>query len=269
MLRGMRYRSKLQVVQAACVAAAIVLLPLAAHAQTAPAAPAKVDINNATQKELENLPGVGTTTAKKIIAGRPYAAVGDLAKAGVSAKVIQDVTPLVIVGTPAPSSATKPAKTTSAKTKASAPTTAAPVDLNSATEAQLEGLPSVGAATAKKIIAGRPYTAVSDLSKAGLTEKTITAITPLVTIGTTTPAPTAAPATTPASTTPSTTSKPAVTGTPQVPPVKGMVWVNLSTKVYHKEGDIYYGNTKNGKFMTEADAIKAGYRAAKTGGGGK
>jgi hypothetical protein len=43
---------------------------------------------------------------------------------------------------------------------------------------------------------------------------------------------------------------------------KGMVWVNTNTKVYHKEGE-YYGKTKSGKFMTEADAQKAGYRAAK------
>ena len=48
------------------------------------------------------------------------------------------------------------------------------------------------------------------------------------------------------------------------PGARRMVWVDPSTKVYHKEGDRYYGNTKNGKFMTEDDAIQAGYREAPT-----
>jgi hypothetical protein len=43
---------------------------------------------------------------------------------------------------------------------------------------------------------------------------------------------------------------------------KGMVWVNLGSGVYHKEGE-FFGKTKRGKFMAEADATKAGYRAAK------
>src|ERR1700750_1150042 len=59
---------------------------------------------------------------------------------------------------------------------------AGPVDLNPATQAHLEALPGVGPATAKKIIAARPYTSVNDLSKAGLSEKGIQKLTPLVTV---------------------------------------------------------------------------------------
>ena|SRR5258707_2057450 len=50
---------------------------------------------------------------------------------------------------------------------------------------------------------------------------------------------------------------------------KGMVWVNTSSKVYHKKDGQFYGKTKQGQFMTEADAQKAGYRAAKESAAGK
>jgi hypothetical protein len=41
----------------------------------------------------------------------------------------------------------------------------------------------------------------------------------------------------------------------------GQVWVNTDTGVYHKGGR-WYGKTKQGKFMDESDAKKAGYKAA-------
>lgn len=56
---------------------------------------------------------------------------------------------------------------------------------------------------------------------------------------------------------------------PQAPATKpgtpgnGQVWVNTESHVYHKAGSRYYGKTKQGKYMSEADAIKEGDKAAK------
>ena len=154
---------------------------------------------------------------------------------------------------------------------ATSPATAAKVDINSASQADLEKLPGVGEATAKKIIAGRPYQAVGDLSKAGVSKTTIEKITPLVTTGPAVPAKTAAPAPA-ASTAPAGTGKAAApektkaaSSAAKTAPAKGMVWVNTDSKVFHYEGDRWYGKTKQGKYMTEADALKEGYRAAKEG----
>src|SRR5262245_25963118 len=141
---------------------------------------------------------------------------------------------------------------------------AAPVNLNTASQTELEALPGVGPATARKIIAGRPYASVADLAKAGVPKNTIEKIAPLVTAGAASGAAASVPEPkpTPVPTTGAHTAT--APATAQQPPVKGMVWVNLDTKVFHREGDRYYGNTKHGKFMTEAEAIDAGYRQAKT-----
>ena len=42
----------------------------------------------------------------------------------------------------------------------------------------------------------------------------------------------------------------------------GQVWVNTETGVYHREGSRFYGTTRKGKYMTEQDAIQAGYKPA-------
>jgi hypothetical protein len=42
----------------------------------------------------------------------------------------------------------------------------------------------------------------------------------------------------------------------------GKVWVNTDSGIYHKGGQ-WYGATKQGKFMTEQEAVRSGYRPAK------
>ena len=58
----------------------------------------------------------------------------------------------------------------------------------------------------------------------------------------------------------------AATGTPTSQEIaaakaSGKVWVNTESGIYHKSGR-WYGKTKNGKFMTEAEAKTAGYKEA-------
>jgi DNA uptake protein ComE-like DNA-binding protein len=139
-----------------------------------------VDINTATQQELKAVKGIGAPTAKKIIANRPYQSLDELSKAGLSAKQINALKPFIAVGkaaaAPAPTPAAKPGAK-KAPAAAPAPAAAAPVDLNMADQKALESLPGIGPALAKKIMEGRPYQSVDDLSRIkGMTKAKIKTI---------------------------------------------------------------------------------------------
>lgn len=198
-----------------------------------------VDVNTASQAELEAVKGVGPATAKKIIANRPFKSLDELSKAGLSAKKIESFKSSLTVGeAPAPvapaaaKEGKKSAKETTRKKgeaapatqakepKAAEPSHGAPVDLNSADLKALEALPGVGPATAKKIIAARPFKSVDDLSRVkGMSKAKVEALKDKVIVG---PEKAAAPKAKPTMVTPSpapppAAEKPVVTKAPATP----------------------------------------------------
>jgi competence protein ComEA len=150
-----------------------------------------VDLNSASDAELEALPGVGPVSARKIVAARPYRSVDDLSRAGLSAKTIEELKPLVKatpgsasvpastrpkappvgVGAPATSSgASQGRNSTTGVGQQPRSTTDRPafnrrVNLNTATQEELESLPGIGPVKAKLIIDGRPYSTPEDVMK--------------------------------------------------------------------------------------------------------
>lgn len=147
-----------------------------------------VDINSASQKELEAIKGVGAPTAKKIIAGRPYKSVNDLSKAGLSVQSVAAIKPYVTVGkaqsSPVVAKAEKAATAVKEKKVDTQKGVAGGlVDINNATQKELEAIKGVGPASAKKIIAARPYQSADELTRAGLSAKAVAALKPFVTVG--------------------------------------------------------------------------------------
>jgi competence protein ComEA len=208
-----------------CLSAILMAFGFRLTATTAHAQAQKplVDLNTASEKELESIKGVGPATAKKIIAGRPYNSVDDLSKAAVPARTIEGMKPYVTAGTPAaalpapgkapappaarkgatqearsapsapptPSTAPSPSAVTRQQTPAKAAGPAAAkllpgqkVNINTATKEQLEALPEIGPVKAQAIMDGRPYRTTDDIMKVkGIKQGTFSKIKDLITTG--------------------------------------------------------------------------------------
>jgi hypothetical protein len=196
--------------------------------QTDVAKRGKLDINTASQSELEAVNGIGPVTARKVIDNRPYRSINDLEKAGLSKSKIDDLR------------SSLKASRASARDESNA-VDKPESDAGVATSSRSEQPRSDQAASKTNDDTKKP--SLWDRLRGKKSEDS---------------------ASQQASTTRGETQKsPAVENAPTPGGGEGKVWVNTETKVYHLEGDQWYGKTKHGEYMTEREAIARGYRPVK------
>jgi len=178
--------------------------------------------------------------------------------------------------------ADEPSAAAAPKTTTTAPATATKQTTDSGAKTAKQCTEEWRADKAGMQARGTTEKAYVDQCKAGGTATAAPAPKPVVAA----PAPTPSAATTAPQKTEPTAKKPTATSVPAKPAAsnetsleagqfvteaqaKGhcatdiVVWVNLSSKIYHFSGEKDYGNTKRGAYICEKDALKANFRAAK------
>lgn len=130
------------------------------------AAVTPVDVNSATEAQLEAIPGIGPKLAADIIAARPFKDVTDFQGRvkGISSKNFKKMQPYLQFGAATATTTTTNTKTTNTnKTVAPGSCAVAPVNVNKASAQELNTIPGVGDKIAAEIVQGRPYKDENDL----------------------------------------------------------------------------------------------------------
>lgn len=160
----------------------------------------QVDLNAADRAELLQIPGVGPALADAILTHRRdrgrFAAVDDLtAVHGIGGRTLEKIRPWVTVPAPDEPAPTEPAVERLERKPAAPPPEPVrsgklrpgdpPIDVNAASEEELQRLPGVGPVMARKIVAARGverFKAPDDLRRVkGIGPKTMDNLRPLVT----------------------------------------------------------------------------------------
>lgn len=125
-----------------------------------------ININEAIQSKLESLPGIGPAYAIRIIAGRPYASIEDLLEVkGIGPATLQDLAPFITcVETEL---RVEPADEIEDEDEIiniiEDESESEPININEASQSELESLPGIGPTYAMRIVDNRPYTDLEDL----------------------------------------------------------------------------------------------------------
>lgn len=137
-------------------------------AVSAVAAEPRIDLNNSTKEQLESLPGIGPKLAQTIIDSRPFQTIDDLDKVkGIGPKKLEQLRPRVFIS--------------AMRAQGIRPAAPALINLNTATQSELEKLPEIGPKRAIDIINARPIRQLEDLLRIkGLKRAQVEKLRPLV-----------------------------------------------------------------------------------------
>jgi len=124
----------------------------------APAWAGPVNVNTASESELDTLPGIGPSKAAAIIAHRdangPFTTLNDLdAVKGIGPATLESLAPMVIFSADGqPPVAAAPSDSSSSDAPAASASSGGRININVASQSQLEELPGIGPSKAAAII---------------------------------------------------------------------------------------------------------------------